>query len=459
MRLTLLPGWTMTGAPRIAVARAWIRQLLGIPLYRNAFYLMLNSAIVAFTGFVFWATAARLYPAEGVGFASAAIAAMTLLALLATLGLDYGLVRFLPGRGEGAADVLDSCFTVGGLVAAVFSLVFVAGLNVWSPALLLLQEHPVYFAGFVVFTVASTLMMLVIRTFVAKRRAGFTLVQGVLFGVVRFIPLVFLATYFRTFGIFAAWGLTMLLAVIVCMLLVLPRVQAGYRPRPAISRRAMGEVIRFSFANYAANLSWAVPGLILPIMVVNRLGAEANAYFYVAWATASILFGIPMAASLSLFAEGSYGRQKLTRDSVRSLKLIFAALVPAVVLMVVLGDKLLLIFGTAYSESGIRLLQVLAASALPLGVNQVYFSIKRVELKMRSVVWLSVLVAVLTLSLSWFLLPQMGIWGAGVAWLSANGLVAVVAVRGLLQPIWSSRRRRQVSSSAPGDRLAEANET
>ena len=79
-----------------------LRQHLGNPLYRNSLYLISNSTILALTGFVFWTLAARLYPVDSVGLASAAISAMGVLSLLATLGLDYALLRFLPDSGEQA---------------------------------------------------------------------------------------------------------------------------------------------------------------------------------------------------------------------------------------------------------------------------------------------------------------------------------------------------------------------
>lgn len=48
---------------------------------------MLNSAVQALLGFVFWILAARLYTAEAVGLASAALSAVSLLSLLAIFGL------------------------------------------------------------------------------------------------------------------------------------------------------------------------------------------------------------------------------------------------------------------------------------------------------------------------------------------------------------------------------------
>lgn len=58
----------------------------------------------------------------------------------------------------------------------------------------------------------------------------------------------------------------------------------------------------------------------------------------------------------------------------QSLKFILILLIPATILMIFLGDKLLLIFGEAYSAEGNQLLLVLALSAIPLSINGIYFS-------------------------------------------------------------------------------------
>lgn len=352
---------------------------------------------------------------ESVGLASAAISAMALLTLFSTLGLEYGLIRFLPNSGEKANELVNSCFTISGLVSVALSIVFLAGLSIWSPALIFIRQNPVFFIAFLAFTTASTLLALAHQTFVARLRAGFALAQGLIYGLFRFIPLIFLASLFHTFGIFASWGIALGIAVAVGILLFLPRIQADYRPLPTISRRAINDMMHFSFANYSANLFWMIPSLTLPLMVVNLLGAEPTAYFYIGWAIANILFMIPLAASLSLFAEGSHDEQKLAGNVTRSLKLILLLVVPAIIIFFLAGDKILLLFGTAYSENATRLLWVLAVSALPVSVNYIYFSIKRVEVRMKSVVGLSAFIAVATLALSFFLLPRMASSGPGLA--------------------------------------------
>ncbi len=73
---------------------------------------------------------------------------------------------------------------------------------------------------------------------------------------------------------------------------------------------------------------------------------------------------------------------------------------------------------------------MLALSALPLAVNYLYFSVRRVQQRIAGVVASAVWMLVVTLGLSVALLPRIGLLGAGVAWLAAQAsLAAVVLVR------------------------------
>lgn len=420
----------MSNVVGIATSKERLRQQLRDPLYGNALYLAINSATIALVGLLFWLVAARLYADEDVGLASAAISATMLLALLSTMGLDYGIIRFLPSSGEGSNAMINSCLTIAGLASIIITLIFIAGLGFWSSALLFLRQDPVFLYPFIAFTVASTLSMLLERTFVAKRRASFILAQGLIFNLLRLTLVILLAVFFAAFGIFASWGIGAMVALVIGILLFLPRAHGGYRPSPAIRRKVVDKMVHFSVANYIAALLWFAPTFILPLMVVNLVGAEANAYFYIAWAIANVLFAIPLGASFSLFAAGSYEEQRLIWDTRRSLNLSFFLLIPAIVLIFLIGDKLLILFAPAYEENATKLLWILAVSAVPVCVNVVYFGVKRVEMKMKSVIVFTAFIAIGTLALSRVLLPQMGIVGAGVAWLSSQGAVALVIIAG-----------------------------
>jgi len=411
----------------IVTSKERLKQLLGISLYRNALYLIVANIVVPFTGFIFWVIAARLYSEEEVGIASAAIAAMTLLATLSTLGLEFVVIRFIP-RSENTNLMINSYFTVAGLSSLVVCGIFIVGLGIWSPKLLFLRHEPVYLAAFIIFTTTYTLSMIVVNVFVARRQSGFSLSHSVILATLRLPLPIVLAEFFHSFGIFASWGISWVIALIVSVLVFLPRVQTGYRPFPIIKRSIISEIAHFSLVNYLANLLWMTPGLILSIMVLNRLGSEISAYFYIAWIVGSVLTTIPLSISMSLFAEGSTDEKSLGTNVWRSMKLTFLILLPAVIIIAIAADKLLLVFGDSYSEEGTTLLRILSLSALPIAINYIYINLRRVQKKMAELMVFSAFVAIATLVVSYILLPRIGINGVGYAWLGSQGVVAVAIV-------------------------------
>jgi O-antigen/teichoic acid export membrane protein len=429
----------------IAISRQRRREVLHAPLYANSVYLMANSAATSALGFVFWILVARFYPAEALGLGSALISAAGLLAFVATLGLGMGLIRFLPGSGAAGSSLINSSFTLTSLAAVVVAVIFVAGLPLWSPALGFVRQNPIFIVAFVAFIVASTLFNLLTQVLVALRKAQFAFIQGLLQGLIKMGLVIGIASTFQVFGIFTAWGLATIVAVSFGIFLFLPRLQPGYRLVPAMSRQVSNDMLHFSFANYASTGLWSLPTLLLPIIVVNVMGSETNAYFYVSWAMASLLFTIPLSTSTSLFAEGSHREDMLIRDVRRSLKLIIILLLPAIVIMLAVGDKLLLIFGREYSTEGTKLLWILAPSAIPVSINLVYLGIVRVKKKLKDIILVAAAAAVGTLGLSYILIPHVGILGPGVSWLAAHTVVALVVTPRLIRSL------RATPSAAPGN--------
>ena len=423
----------LTDVARIVTSKQGLKQLWGISLYSNALYLMMTSAIASLLGFVFWIIVARFYSPEDVGLASATIAAMALVTSFAGLGLGMGLVRFLPHSGENANSMINTALTIGILASIVGSFIFIAGLNFWSPALIFIRENPIYLAAFVIFTIASNMLHLTGSTFIAKRQAGFIVAQNLIFSLLK-IPLpILLAAFFHSFGIFASWGISLCVALLLCFLLFLPRVQGGYRPFFALNRKVVNDILHFSLANYLADILRGAPILVLPIVVLNLLGAEHTAYFYIAWAIASAPGIVSFGLTTSLFAEGSHDEKRLGLNVWRSLKISCLTLVPAVILILAIAPWLLDLFGGAYAENGVTLLRILALSALPLTINIIFLDVKRVEKKLKVLVGLTAFAAIATLGLTYLLLPGMGIDGAGIAWLITQGTIALVVVASWLK--------------------------
>ena len=413
----------------------WQRQMLVLrtPLHSNSVYLIGNSAVAGFLGFMFWVVAARLYTAEAVGLGSALTSAALLLSFLARFGLGFGVIRFLPTSGTHSSGLINSSFICAGLAAVVLAATFLAGLPVWSPSLLFVREAPLFVAAFIALVPCGAIFGLLTQVFIAVRRAEHTLILGLGLGVLRLALVIGMGTMFGAFGIFASWGVAVAVTLSIGVLVFLTRLQPDYTPTTGLGSGLSYQILGFSFTNHVSQGLWSLPTWLLPLMVVNLLGGEANAHSFVSWAMAGHLFQIPIASCQSLFSEGSHCESFLARDVTKSLKFIAVLLLPAAAAMLVLGDKFLLVFGREYSVEGGKLLAVLTISALPLTVNVVYLTIARVRQRLNSLIRASAAVAVGTLTLGYLLIPSTGILGPGIAWLVSQSLVAAVVLPSILR--------------------------
>ncbi len=275
------------------------------PLFKNAYFLMFSSLTAAGSGFFFWLIAARFYSTADVGLASAIIAAMGLISIFSLLGFDISLVRFLPERKD-RAEMINTCLTISFLVSLILALIFVAGINIWSPSLIIIRENKFLLLLFAAFTsVAPMAGLLSQGVFAGFRKTEYSFYQTIVI-FVRLAIVPFLAA-FGALGIYAAYGLTPVLAFIVGVLLtsrIFP-----YKPIPAIKREVLNDIFHFSSGNYVARMLEDTPRVVLPIMVINVLGAETNAYFFIAWQISVLLLAIPRFTSISLLAEGSHNHK------------------------------------------------------------------------------------------------------------------------------------------------------
>ncbi len=396
-------------------------------VYRDSFFLVAANIANAGFGFLFWTMAARLYQPSEVGFAAAIVSVVGLLAMLGALGLDYALIRFLP-QSHDPQSIINVSLTVTSCGALMLALVFLVGLGVWSPALLPVRVSfalSVSLTAAVILTAAAGLLA---STYLSRKRAWLALAQTLVFGTGKVVAAILLAALgLHVLGLVGAWVIGLLALVAGGLAFFLPQALDGrYRFRPGVVREVVNDMAHFAFSNYVATVLWTAPMLLLPILITNLSGPEATAYFYVASSVGGLLAMVPTAISMSLFAHASHDATNLTRRSVEAAKVSLAVLVPALAGVLLIGDKVLLIFGRAYAQEGTRLLWLLAATTLPLTVNFLYFSVRRVQRRMAGVIAGAAWVLFVTIGLTTYWLPRIGLLGAGVAWLAAQASLALI---------------------------------
>lgn len=420
-------------------------ELLHTRLYTNSIFLIGNSGANGALSFVFWVLVSRMYPVEAVGLGSAIISAALLLAFIANLGLEYGLIRFLPDSGNNSSRLINSCFLLTGFIAVVSAAVFLIGLPKFSPDMLFLRESPWFIIAFVGFVSIRAIFNLVTSVYIGRRRAEYSLLQAVLLGLLRILVLIsiMLVGWLATFGIVLSWGLASVLTFLVGVLCFLPRVNPGYRPDLIVSPGEASRILPFSLGNYLSRGLWYAPRWLLLLMVLNLLGQEATGYFSISWAVASYLFAIPLGTSQSLFSEGSNQEQFLARDTKKSLRFILVLLVPTIALVLIFANLVLSAFGHEYAGAGTGILWILAASALPVAVNTVYLSIARVRKQLGSIILVSAIIASLSLGLSYLLTPVFGLLAPAIAWLAGNVIAASWSLPSVISTI------RQKESAIP----------
>jgi O-antigen/teichoic acid export membrane protein len=206
-----------------------------------------------------------------------------------------------------------------------------------------------------------------------------------------------------------------------------------------VKRFLVNELIRFSLANYLSGIIASLAGGLIPLLIVNILGPESVAYYYIASTMVALIGRIPDAVTNSLFAEGSQPAADFSRDVRRSAKLIVPLVGAGILAFYFFGNLLLGLFGHEYSDAAFRLMQLLALST-GLGVIPGLYGTKLlVEKRVRRIVALSIVGSVVGLGLIALLLPSRGLTGVGEASLAGNGLMAV-----LIGILWTAERRTAV---------------
>ena len=425
--------------------------LLRTPLYTNAFYLWASTGVASVCGFAFWALIARLYDVDDVGLGSTAVSAITLLGMFSHLGMGLALIRFLPGWGERGPRLTNGVFTVAAAAGAVSTALFLAGIPLWSPGLSFLRAGPAEALALVAFAVAGTLSTVQSYAFMALRKARYVFIQTAFVQVSRLgLPLLVVGS-FGAFGIVASVGVAVTAGTVLGFAL-LAKAMPGYRPSPVFDARSIFRLVPFSLANHLADSLLLAPGLLLPLLVLGSLGSEQAGYFYIAWFLGYLLSAASGFLALSLFAEGSHDPAALRVLSRNAAAGGLAVAAAGAAFLLLLGDRVLLAFGTDYAAEGATLLRIVGLAAVPAVVVNVYLGALRVTRRSGELVAIAAVVATTTVAASAALLPALGLAGAGAGYAVAQtvGVTVVLSRAMAAAPGTVPQRMRALLTAAGG---------
>jgi O-antigen/teichoic acid export membrane protein len=385
---------------------------------RDTFALMANVAINGALGLAFWLAAARLYPSEVVGTASATISAMILSAGIGWFGWQFVLIRYLPVAGKAAGKLLIWCYLVAITVAVPAAVI----VGLLGPEAVRTHAGPTILA---VSGIVWVIFSLQDPALIGLGRAALVPVENAAFGIAKLVAIVVLASVQEPMAIVGAWVVSAAaIAAVVNVAVLRPHLAgrhlAGHLP-------SAGWLVRFGMAQHLAAVATALPDSLVPLIVIGMLGESANAHYYAAW---TVAFSLRLMAVNLANVYTSRAADQMTRVRARSeLRPLALALVSVLVLAgLVLAGPALSLFGTDY-EVGVPVLRWMAIGLIPFAYVTIAVAHHRVEGRSTVALAAGVTATLVTLVLDVLLLPVAGIEATGIAWLT--GWIAAAGVVGL----------------------------
>jgi O-antigen/teichoic acid export membrane protein len=398
-------------------------------MIRGSLFTMLGTVATSVFGYVYWMLAARLVPVADVGATSGIMSLVTGLALFTNVGVCGFVTERLPaleGRRAWVRLVGQAIWPTSAVTFLVTALVEgVLVLRALDPARRGLGAVVVASAAGLALTFLSILTVVLI----SARRAELAAVLDVVMGATKLLSLFGLIVRDDETALVRSWTVSLLVTCAIGALALLPRLGHGRLRRPVVSPSILsGLELRPVIGHQLTSVGGLMVPFLLPTIVIYRLDATRNAYFYATWMMGSAFFMISPSVETALFVEGVRDARRLAASLRRAIRLL-AVLLPVPILVAVFGGQyLLLLFGPAYATKGAVLLAILAVAAVPDAITNLGSGVLRATGRLRWSASLNMAMGIVALGGAWVLLPVLGINGAGVAWITAQSLGSIPVI-------------------------------
>lgn len=404
-------------------------------LIKNSIYLIASNLSSLALGFVFWMIAARYYTPHDVGIISAVLSSVFLISMISLIGLPMSLTLYLPLYRKDANKIINSSLMVGIGISAIFSLIYVVGIDIWSPKLRPALGNLELVVIFIITTIMMTVSSLMSSMFTAGKRSSFHMIKENIFGAVRIFFIVLLSGL-GAVGIFVSWSVSIAITMMIGFFLLYKLWK--YVPTPKFDP-IIKEMAEFSGGNYIAGLLYNIPRFVFPIMIANMISPESAGYFFIAMTIAGVFYGVPEAIAGPFLVESS-DKDRFWKNVNNAIKFIIAILIPGLLILAIFGKYILNAFSPNYADNSLTTVVILSATSIPLSLIIVFNMIRNAQKK---VVWSIISNGVITAITMLLAIPFMKIWdieGVALAYFIANTIMAIIIVFFIDSPIMFALR-------------------
>lgn len=399
--------------------------------------IMGNNVVTAGLGIVFWMIAARGLLPDEVGQLGAITAAMLLLGSLGAMGLGPLMISELPllsaprQRALFTVSIIAAA-TVGLLLGLAFGAVAGPWGSTWEPVAALTP-------GWIWLGIGSALTALFQVFDQAMLVVGNPQLQVWRNAVVSTVKILLLALAF----VLSQANLTVALASWALGLAVgaMMAIGSGFRHMPSPQRltlsQALATVREFagrSLAHQGVNYALYVSGIAMPPIIAMVVSTQENGIYTTVRLASLVVFMLPYAVALSVFAQLSGSSEQDLTYLTRVFWLAMGLSLAVSGVIALAAPLVLWPFGGHWAEVGPSYLRIILIAGPLLVVKDQYIMRKRLERRMRPLLWFVAGSAVLEVGLTVLGGLRWGLGGALMGWNLALALIAVYGGPRLLRP-------------------------
>jgi O-antigen/teichoic acid export membrane protein len=410
---------------------AGLRRELSVPLYRNAYALMANTAGNSILGLLYWVLAARTFPDAAVGRGNALIALMMLVSTFTQLNWSGALIRFLPRAGRSAQRMLVTAYVMATALAAVAAAAVMAYCH-FARA----PDDPLYVSTgvavwFVVSTMAWSVFNLQDAALTGLRSAVWVPLENGLYGLVKLVLLVVVARSSLSEGVFASWTVPVIALLVPVNLLLFRRILPRHATAQPDAQQMppRGVLARYMAGDYAAQAFTQLSSTFLSVLVVSLLGAAQGAYYLPAQTAFAAMGMLATAITSSLVVEAARDEGATHRLARAMLRRICVLVLPAGAFVALAAPWLLELFGSQYRAGATTVLQLMMLSLLPRVPVALYVTKCRLENRTGMLALLQGTQAALVVGGTALFAPTAGLVAVGWSVVAAEVVPALLVAR------------------------------
>jgi O-antigen/teichoic acid export membrane protein len=319
-----------------------VRKYASESVIRNSVFLIINIGITAICGYGSLSLITRMYSVEAVGLSAAALSAISLVVTITQSGINYSLPRLLP-TSKNRDSMINTVHTAVLLATLAGSVIFL--LTPFADKMYAIGGF-LFVVIFIIIACMQAGSSVLAVVLIADRESGKMTVANMVPNLVKIAA----PSAFTALGNMGAYLARIIYNAFYYLILIFMMLRRGHPFKLELKREAGRELGRFSAGVYVATIIGGTPQMLLPVVVLARMGAAQTAYWGIAMTVGVMLYQLPFSITQGLLPEASIRPTERGSLILKSTLLVGLIIIPVLFVTYIATPLLLGIFGHSYTS-------------------------------------------------------------------------------------------------------------